>query len=70
MKKIRLLNDLAHERGQSLAQMALAWVLRKEQVTSVLIGTSRTEQLKENLSTLKNLTFTEKELTRIEKVLA
>ena len=48
-KKIRALADLAAERGQSLAQMALAWVLRRKEVTSVLIGASSTEQLADNL---------------------
>jgi L-glyceraldehyde 3-phosphate reductase len=68
--KIRKLNALAQRRGQKLAQMALAWVLRKPQVTSALIGASSVKQLEENLVTLNNLSFTQEELDAIEKILA
>lgn len=63
------LNDLAIQRGQSLAQMALAWVLRDERVTSVLLGVSRPEQLTDSLNTLQNLHFSEEELALIDTIL-
>nr|WP_024838072.1 aldo/keto reductase [Clostridium sp. 12(A)] len=66
---IRQLNDLAKERGQSLAQMALAWVLREEAVTSVLIGASSVAQLKDNVACLKNTEFSKDELKRIDNIL-
>jgi len=69
LPKVRKLNELAKERTQSLAQMALAWVLRKPQVTSALIGCSSVEQLKDNLATLEKLNFSEDELDKIEKIL-
>lgn len=68
-KKIRALADLAAGRGQSLAQMALAWVLRRREITSVLIGASSTEQLADNIKTLKHLEFTSDERKAIEKIL-
>jgi L-glyceraldehyde 3-phosphate reductase len=58
LPKIRKLNELAGQRGQSLAQMALAWVLRKPQVTSALVGASSVRQLETNLAALNNLKFT------------
>jgi L-glyceraldehyde 3-phosphate reductase len=69
LPKIRKLNELAGQRGQSLAQMALAWVLRKPQVTSALVGASSVRQLETNLAALNNLKFTEEELKAIEAVL-
>lgn len=69
LAKIRALNELADERGQSLAQMSLAWVLRNETVVSALIGASRVEQVEQNVAALKNLTFTLHELQRIEEIL-
>lgn len=68
--KLKKLNDVAAARGQSLAQMALAWVLRLKTVTSALIGASRLDQLSENLKTLDNLSFTDDELKRIDSILA
>lgn len=68
--KIRALHDLAAERGQSLAQMALAWVLRGGHVTSALIGASKVSQIEENVKALDNLDFSEKELAAIETILA
>jgi len=68
--KVRKLNDIAAARGQSLAEMALAWLLKDDGVTSVLIGASSPEQLLTNLKTLKNLHFDVEELTAIEKILA
>jgi len=69
LHKVRGLNEIARRRGQSLAQMAIAWVLRKPQVTSALIGASRVEQLAENLAALKKLSFAEEELQAIETIL-
>jgi L-glyceraldehyde 3-phosphate reductase len=69
LPKVRKLNELAQERGQSLAQMALAWVLRVPQVTSALIGSSSVEQLKDNLTALEKLDFSEDELDKIEAIL-
>ncbi|NOU64231.1 L-glyceraldehyde 3-phosphate reductase [Paenibacillus sp. LMG 31461] len=68
--KSRLLNVLAQERGQSLAQMALAWVLRKGHVTSALIGASRVSQLDDNVAALKQPNFTQEELDLIDSILS
>ncbi|HLK15057.1 MAG TPA: aldo/keto reductase [Fimbriimonadaceae bacterium] len=62
------LNEIAKKRGQTLAQMSLAWVLRMPEVTSALIGASSLAQIKENVASLKNLSFTEKELAEIDKL--
>ena len=64
---IRRLNEIAQERGQSLAQLALAWVLRDERVTSVLIGASSVKQLDDNLAVLDNLEISQAELDAIEQ---
>lgn len=69
LNKILLLNDLAQERGQSLAQMALAWVLRGGRVTSALIGASKVSQIDDCVGALKNLEFSRDELDRIEEIL-
>jgi len=69
LPKIKKLNDLAKQRGQSLAQMALAWVLRKPAVTSALIGASSVTQLEDNLAALNNLDFAQHELDQIEAIL-
>ena len=66
---VRELNKMAEERGQSLAQMALAWILRRKEITSVLIGASKAEQIIDNVNALKKLDFTQDELERIEKIL-
>ena len=68
--KIKKLNDLAEKRGQSLSQMAIAWLMKKPVITSVLIGVSSVEQLDANLGTLDNTFFNEEELSEIEKILA
>jgi len=68
--RIIKLNTLAQQRGQTLAQMALAWVLKNQRVTSVLIGVSKTEQLMDCLHSLDNLAFTAEELNLIESILA
>ena len=69
LEKIRALNHMASQRRQSLAQMALAWVLRDGKVTSALIGASKVSQIEENVAALDNLEFTQEELTQIEKIL-
>ena len=66
----RELQAIARERGQSLAQMALAWVLRDPAVTSALIGASKLEQLDQNLDALKSIDFSAEELARIDKIIA
>ena len=66
--QIRKLNDLAAERGQTLAEMALAWILRDGIVTSVLIGASRPEQILDNIKALENTHFTEEELRIIDYI--
>jgi len=68
--QIRTLNDLAKKRGQSLAQMALAWVLRDDRVTSALIGTSSVKQLEDDVAALDNLEFSAGELRQIDDILA
>ncbi len=69
LAKVRSLDQLAQERGQSLAQMALAWVLRDGRITSALIGASRVEQIEQNVAALTNLNFSSEELARIEAAL-
>jgi L-glyceraldehyde 3-phosphate reductase len=64
---IRNLNEIARQRGQSLAQLALAWVLRDQRVTSVLIGASSVAQLDDNLAVLDNLELSQAELDAIEQ---
>jgi L-glyceraldehyde 3-phosphate reductase len=67
--KVRKLDEIAKQRGQSMAQMALAWVLRKPAVTSALIGASRVSQIEEGVATLEKLAFSKEELAEIEKIL-
>ncbi|CAB3763998.1 L-glyceraldehyde 3-phosphate reductase [Burkholderia sp. MSh2] len=67
LEQVRKLNAIAERRGQSLAQMALAWVLRHGRVTSALIGASRAEQVRENVGALKNLEFSAEELAEIDR---
>lgn len=69
IEKANKLNEVALNRGQSLAQMALSWVVRDKKVTSVMIGTSKVSQIESNLGVLKAKEFTEDELERIEKIL-
>ncbi|MFI9262913.1 L-glyceraldehyde 3-phosphate reductase [Streptomyces werraensis] len=66
LRRLRALNDIAARRGQTLAQMALAWALRDPRVTSLVIGASRTEQLEQNVAALENLDFTAEELAEID----
>jgi L-glyceraldehyde 3-phosphate reductase len=70
LPKIRALNAIAQKRGQSLAQMALAWTLRLPAVTSTLIGASSVAQLEDNVRALQNTAFSDAELAEIEKILA
>ena len=69
IEKVRLLNALAEERGQTLAQMAIAWLMRDERVTTVLIGASSVKQLNDNLQVLDNKSFSPVELEQIESIL-
>ena len=69
LPKVRRLNEIAWQRGQALAQMAVAWVLRLPQITSALIGASSVEQLKTNLAALEHLDFSPEELQAIEDAL-
>ena len=69
LPKVKQLNELAQARGQSLAQMAIAWTLRKPAVTSSLIGASSVRQLEDSLAALNNLKFGEEELNKIEEIL-
>jgi L-glyceraldehyde 3-phosphate reductase len=64
---IRALNEIAQQRGQSLAQLALAWALRDRRVTTVLIGASSVDQLEHNLGALDNLAFSDDELAAIDQ---
>ncbi len=70
LERVRALNAIAERRGQSLAQMALAWVLRDPAVTSALIGASRPQQIAENVAALKHPTFSAEELKAIDAILA
>ncbi len=69
LNKVRALSAIAEERGQSLAQMALAWILRDGDITSVLIGASRASQILDNVGMLKNLSFSANEREKIEDIL-
>ena len=69
LPKVKQLNELAQQRGQSLAQMAIAWTLRNTVITSSLIGASSVGQLEDNLAALNNLKFSDEELGRIEEIL-
>ncbi|MFI5139378.1 MAG: L-glyceraldehyde 3-phosphate reductase, partial [Sphingobacteriales bacterium] len=65
----RQLNEIANERGQNLAQLALSWILKDKRITSVLIGASRPEQVTDSIGCIKNTTFNEEELKRINEIL-
>ena len=69
LDKIRVLNEIAKKRGQTLAQLALVWVLREGKVTSVLIGASRPEQIIENVKALDNPDLSPEEIDAIEDIL-
>lgn len=70
LKKVRALNDLAAQRGQTLAQMALLWILRDGDITSVLIGASKPSQILDNIGIVHATAFSEEERRRIEEILA
>lgn len=69
LSQIKSLNELAESREQSLSQMALAWVMRKKEITSVLVGVSSKEQLENNLAMMEKMRFSDEELNTIEKIL-
>jgi L-glyceraldehyde 3-phosphate reductase len=69
LTQVRALNKIARSRGQSVAQMALAWVLRDPRMTSALIGASRVEQVEQNVAALANLRFSSTELAKIDAIL-
>jgi L-glyceraldehyde 3-phosphate reductase len=69
LDKILNLNDLAGQRGQTLAEMSLAWLLNKKAVTSVIVGTSSVKQLQDNMAAIQNIGFTEEELKQIDRIL-
>lgn len=66
LQRIRGLNEIAAQRGQTLAEMALAWILKNDLVTSVIIGASSVKQLEDNLKSIRNISFTEEELKAID----
>jgi L-glyceraldehyde 3-phosphate reductase len=68
ISRVRQLNEIAQQRGQSLAQMAIAWLLKDQRVTSVLVGISAASQLKDNIDCLENTDFSTDELNRIENI--
>ncbi|WP_010521079.1 aldo/keto reductase [Aquimarina agarivorans] len=68
LSQIKQLNTIAEGRGQKLSQMAIAWILSKKQISSVLVGASSSKQLKENLVAIKNTSFSEEELKKIDKI--
>ena len=67
LSNIRALNEIAKKRGQTLAEMALAWNLKDDYITSVIIGASRSSQILDNIKAIENTTFTEDELKEIDK---
>lgn len=69
IEKVQKLNAIAQERGPSLAQMVIVWILRNPEITIVLVGVSRSEQLLDNIAALDNLEFSSEELTKIEAIL-
>lgn len=69
INKVLQLNEIAQERGQNLAQMALAWILKDQRITSVLVGVSKSEQLLDSIRCLENYSFTSEELNRINTIL-
>ena len=70
LSRVRALNDIAKQRGQQLAQMALAWVLRDDSITSVIVGASKVEQIDQNVNAVQNLGFSGEELRQINEILA
>ena len=66
---VKQLSQIANERNQSLAQMSLAWALRNEVVTSLIVGVSSVKQLDDNLKTIDNLSFSDQQLMKIDSIL-
>ena len=69
LRRIAELNEVAARRGQTLAEMALAWLLKDDRVTSVIVGASSVEQLADNLKALRNTSFTAEELSEIDRII-
>ncbi|MGA8855496.1 MAG: aldo/keto reductase, partial [Christiangramia sp.] len=69
VNQIQQLNEVAHSRNQSLAQMAVAWLLKDPRITSVLVGVSKVSQLEDNIEAIKNISFSEEELKKIDSIL-
>jgi len=69
IEKVRKLSEIAKDRGQSVSQLALAWILRNKVVASVIVGASKPSQIEENINCIKNLSFTGEELKKIENIL-
>ena len=69
LSKIKQLNEIAEDRNQSLAQMAISWILKDQRITSVLIGASKTEQILDSLKAIDNTKFSEEELMKIDEIL-
>ena len=70
VRKVKALSEIAENRGQTIAEMALSWDLRKDRLTSVLTGSSRAEQIAENVKIIEKMDFTDDELSSIDKILA
>ena len=70
LKQIKKLNEIAKKRGQTLAEMALAWILRDGIITTVLIGASKSSQILDNIKALKNISFSDEELREIDEASA
>jgi len=70
IEKVKKLEQIAHSRGQSISQLALSWVLRRQTVTSAIIGASRVSQIEENIKSINKLNFTEEELEMIDNILS
>ena len=70
IEKVKKLNAIAKERGQTLAQMAIAWVLKDKRITSVILGASKPKQVTDSIGAIKNYNFSEEELAKIDAILA
>lgn len=70
LKKIHKLNEMAKRRGQKLAQMAISWILRLEEITSVLVGASKVHQIEDNVAAVNQISWTKEELIKIEQILS
>jgi L-glyceraldehyde 3-phosphate reductase len=68
LPKINALNEIANNRNQTLAQMAISWILKDDRITSVLIGASKTEQILDSVKAIKNIVFSENEIIAIDAI--